>query len=109
VNWATLIEVLVSLGFVETLRQLAARIINRRQDNRRARLDDAQVIQGMSLKLLEPLEHQLQEANQRADELTKKLAVLESEFDALTAWARRALRLLDEHGLSIEPLPTRPR
>lgn len=106
-NWPTVIEFLVAIGFFEFVRQLATRLVNRRSESRRANLNEAQVIQGMSLKLLEPLEHQLQEATTRADVLSQKLHALESEFDDLAAWARQALRLLESHGLTVAPLPVR--
>lgn len=106
-NWPTLIEFLVAIGFFEFVRQLATRLMNRRTEARRASLDQAQVIQGMSLKMLEPLQHQLEEATSRADELSHKLRALENEFDDLAAWARQALRLLEAHGLTVAPLPLR--
>lgn len=112
--WATLIELLVAVGFFESIRQLARRIFNRRRDARRASLDDAQVIQGMSLKLLGPLERQLAQAqasveaaNKRADRVLDRMREIEEDFDALVTWAREAKALMEARGIPTPPIPLR--
>lgn len=113
-SWATVIEALVAMGFFESLRQLIRRFVNRRRDSQRARLDDAQAIQGMSLNLLGPLEHRLaradaavEAANERADRLLRKIHGVEEDFDALFSWARNAKTQLEAHGIPVPPIPPR--
>lgn len=113
-DWSTIIQALVAVGFFESARHLWSRIVNRKRNAQKAKLDDAEVIQGMSLKLLQPLHHELDEANRRADALAqrgdalaKKLTGLEDEFDDIVRWARTALALLEQHNLTIAPIPIR--
>lgn len=127
-TWSNAIEFLIAVGFFETGSTLVKRMLNRRADAqklkretqetqieaRRADLNEAQVIQGMSIALLEPLESQLartnkslNEASARADQLREDLRHLEDQFDALIDWAREAKSQLEANGITMPPIPQR--
>jgi hypothetical protein len=55
----TVVAVLMAVGAIEFVRQIVTGLFSRKRNSRKAQLDDAQVIQGMSLSLLEPLHKEI--------------------------------------------------
>jgi hypothetical protein len=110
VDWATLAEVFVGLGFAAGLQQIYRRIINRRS----IKIDVAAKLQGMSIDFADQMFEREKAALAKADELDKKLASLREGFteietfaEELLTWARAAKRELDARGIDIRPIPIR--
>lgn len=110
IDWATLAEVFVALGFAAGLQQLYRRIINRKT----IKVDVAHKLEGMSFEFAERMVAREKAALEKADELDKKLINLREGFseledfaDQLLAWSRAAKRELDLRGISIGPIPIR--
>lgn len=79
---------------------------------KRARVDNAQIVQGMALDLLGPLHSELNLANADMKTLREALAASHQEMDALkqdiadvVSWALMARALLEDNQIDYDPLP----
>jgi hypothetical protein len=103
VDWATLAEVFIALGFAAGLQQLYRRIINRRS----IKVDVAEKLQGMSIEFADQMFEREKSALIKADELDRKLQAIDDYLDDLLAWCRTAKRELDIRNVDIGPIPIR--
>lgn len=95
-------EVILAAGGGAFFTEVARRLFGRK----RAKIDAAAVVQTAALALITPLENQMEKANQKAEALDLKLHEIEAYMDELLRWARNAKALLDDHRLSVAPIPT---
>ena len=71
----------------------------------RQKIDQAKVLQGMALDLLQPLHAELAEAQRQVAAVRADLATLDSELQSVLGWAVIARALLDSHEI---PYPQPP-
>lgn len=93
----TVVAVLVAVGAIEFVRQIVTGLFSRKRNRRKAQLDDAQVIQGMSLSLLEPLHKEI-------EALRVRVQTLSDDLDRAHRRAERAESVLRAHNLPVPVL-----
>jgi hypothetical protein len=84
----TVVAVLVAVGAIEFVRQIVTGLFSRKRNSRKAQLDDAQVIQGMSLSLLEPLHKEIEGLRARVQVLSDDLDRAHRRYEAAEAALR---------------------
>ena len=96
------VEVLVSTGLLTAAAESVKWFLGGRG---RAKVSEAQIVQGMTLDLLKPLHTEHDLANAQAAQLRTQLRTLEGEVDSVIGWALYAKHLLDSNAIPYRPVP----
>lgn len=97
-----LVTILVATGLLTALSETVRWWLTGRG---RQKIDQAKVVQGMALDMLQPLHAELAEAQRQVNEVRRDLQTLDSELQSVLGWAIIARALLDSHHIEY---PTPP-
>lgn len=93
-NFGVLIEVLVATGLLTAISETVRWRLGRGKE----RVDNAKIVQGMALDLLQPLHTEL-------DGVRKRVRQLDAELEAVLGWALIAHALLDANNVRYPEVP----